>query len=269
MDAISDDFDNEYEDKFEEYQDEEQNQSFVTELECISQNSSLNSLCLFQNSYNKSLIDRVREFKNELKTCCQLNWLEKFDATIHYPKIELNIRLHGAIREKTLKSIAVAKDFLFYDSQTNLYMSKNYDQIIQDLYQDDYCMLQRIFQEFINDQRQRFVVYTEVIFMPDIFNFDFKDSNVTIFDVVEVIIDCIRFFTSSDITKVSTNQQKLATATNPRRSSDHLSILNPITSSFKLVPVLKQNQWIEMTLPFHCKLILGIVKVHLKERAGA
>ncbi|CAF1137677.1 unnamed protein product [Rotaria sordida] len=155
----------------------------------IFTNSLSSSDSISEEVYRKQLIDHVHELKAELQTRCHLDWLNEFEPSKHNPKIELNLLLHGAIREQTLKQLSLSKGIDF----------NNNEQIIAKIFQNDHCLLQRIFQELINDQRQQRIIYTEILFRPDIFNFGNKISNIKLKDVIEVIIDCIRFFTSTNL----------------------------------------------------------------------
>lgn len=71
----------------------------------------------------------VQELKDELNQRCQLEWLNKFEAWKHSPKVELNLLLHGAIREATLKRLARAKGIPF----------ENNDQTIANLFRVRSC----------------------------------------------------------------------------------------------------------------------------------
>ena len=57
----------------------------------------------------KELNDNVRELKVQLQTECPLDWFRKFDPAEHNPKIELNLLLHDAIQEQTLKQLVLKK----------------------------------------------------------------------------------------------------------------------------------------------------------------
>ncbi|CAF3575088.1 unnamed protein product, partial [Rotaria sp. Silwood2] len=103
----------------------------------------------------------------------------------------------------------------------------------------DHCLLQRIFQELINDQRQQRIIYTEILFRPDIFNFENKISNIKLKDVIEVIVDCIRFFTSTNHVNDEINTL-----------TESNTILNKTTMTSFLPYNIK-------LLPIHIKIILS------------
>ena len=67
--------------------------------------SSILSNSLFEETYTKQLDDRVRELKAELRTQCPTNWLTKFVPAEQNPKIELNLFLHGAIRDQNFAEL--------------------------------------------------------------------------------------------------------------------------------------------------------------------
>jgi hypothetical protein len=78
-----------------------------------------------EETYTRQLTDNVRELKAELRNRCHLDWLSKFEPSEHNPKIELNLLLHGAIRERTLQQLALSKGIHF----------RNDEQIIAEIFQ--------------------------------------------------------------------------------------------------------------------------------------
>jgi hypothetical protein len=92
-----------------------------------SSSSSFDSIS--KETYTKQLTDNVRELKVELQTRCQLDWLNKFEPSEHNPKVELNLLLHGAIRERTLRQLAFSKGIHF----------RNDEQIIAEIFQVNMC----------------------------------------------------------------------------------------------------------------------------------
>jgi hypothetical protein len=139
MDTNSDDF------NLEEDGSETQlasNNSIYTDPENPSQgdsnifllSSSSSSDSLSEETYTKQLADHVDELKVELQTRCHLNWLSKFEPSEHNPKVELNLSLHGAIRERTLRQLALYKGIHFSNDeqifaqifQVNIYLQGNY-----------------------------------------------------------------------------------------------------------------------------------------------
>lgn len=110
------------------------NESIYTDAENLSSgnsniflqsSSSSSSDFTSEEAYTKKLTDNVRELKTELQTRCHLDWLTKFEPSEHNPKIELNLLLHGAIRERTLKQLALSKSIDF----------RNDEQIIAEIFQ--------------------------------------------------------------------------------------------------------------------------------------
>jgi hypothetical protein len=99
----------------------------------IQSSSSSLSDSISEDTYTKQLTDNVRELKEELKAQCHLDWLSKFEPSEHIPKVELNLLLHGAIREQTLRQLALTKDIHFRNNeqtiaeifQVNKYSKKN------------------------------------------------------------------------------------------------------------------------------------------------
>jgi hypothetical protein len=139
MDTNSDDF------NLEEDGSETQlasNNSIYTDPENPSQgdsnifllSSSSSSDSISKETYTKQLADHVDELKAELQTRCHLDWLSKFEPSEHNPKIELNLLLHGAIRERTLRQLALSKGIHFSNDeqifaqifQVNTYLQGNY-----------------------------------------------------------------------------------------------------------------------------------------------
>lgn len=188
VDSNSDDF------LVEEYESESplpSNNSVYTDQTSISfndstftrQSSSILSDSLFEEAYTKQLDDRVRELKAELRTHCPTNWLTKFVPAEQNPKIELNLLLHGAIRERTIKQLALSKNIQFRNDET----------VFAEIFQmNDLSLLQRIIHEIVNDQRQQNIIYTEIIFRPDVFNFSrkakLKDALV-IFEITNFFVN--------------------------------------------------------------------------------
>jgi hypothetical protein len=87
-----------------------------------------------EETYTRQLVDYVRELKAELQTQCRLDWLNKFEPSEHNPKIELNLLVHGAIREQTLREIALSKDIHF----------RHDEQIIAEIFQVNICMKDKL-----------------------------------------------------------------------------------------------------------------------------
>jgi len=87
--------------------------------------SSSSSDSISEETYTRQLADNVRELKAELQKRCHLDWLSKFEPSEHNPKIELNLLLHGAIRERTLRQLALSKGIHF----------RNDEQIIAEIFQ--------------------------------------------------------------------------------------------------------------------------------------
>ncbi len=98
----------------------------------VPSSSSSSSDFISEETYTKQLTDNVRELKAELQTQCHLDWLRKFEPSEHNPKVELNLLLHGAIRERTLRQLAFSKGIHFRNDeqiiaeifQVNIYISK-------------------------------------------------------------------------------------------------------------------------------------------------
>jgi len=122
MDSNSDDF-NVHEDGSE--QQLQSNGSIHTDPASISsgnsglfiQSSSSSFDSISEETYTKQLTNNVRELKAELQTRCQLDWLSKFEPSEHNPKVELNLLLHGAIRERTLRQLAFSKGIHFRNDE--------------------------------------------------------------------------------------------------------------------------------------------------------
>ncbi|CAF1569355.1 unnamed protein product [Rotaria magnacalcarata] len=179
--------------------------------------------------YRKRIMDHVHDLKTELQTGCHLDWLNEYEPSKHNPKIELNLLLHGVIRERTLLELALSKGINF----------SNDEQIIAEIFQNDYCLLQRICQELVSDQQQQRIIYTEILFRPDIFNFGTINSNIKLKDVIKMLIDCIRFFTTNNLVNGETN---------------HLTESNPILNRITMDTLTPTN--INL-LPIHIKIILS------------
>jgi hypothetical protein len=79
--------------------------------------SSSSSDSISDETYIKQLADHVHELKAELQTRCHLDWLSKFEPSEHNPKIELNLLLHDAIRERTLRQLALSKGIHFSNDE--------------------------------------------------------------------------------------------------------------------------------------------------------
>ncbi len=90
---------------------------------------SLSFDSISEETYTKQLADNVRELKEELQTLCHLDWLSKFEPAEHNPKIELNLLLHGAIRDRTLRQLALSKGIHF----------RNDEQRIAEIFQVNIC----------------------------------------------------------------------------------------------------------------------------------
>jgi hypothetical protein len=127
MDSNSDDFD--VEEEGSEAQLPSDNSVYSDPASFLSGNSGVfiqsSSDSISEETYTKQLTDNVRELKEELKAQCHLDWLSKFEPSEHNPKIELNLLLHGAIREQTLRQLALTKDIHF----------RNDEQIIAEIFQ--------------------------------------------------------------------------------------------------------------------------------------
>ena len=112
MDANSDDFN--VGDDGSETQSLSNNSVYTDPASSLSGNSGLfvqsSSIHSMSNeNYIKELNDNVRELKAQLQTECPLEWFRKFDPAEHNPKIELNLLLHDAIQEQTLKELVLKK----------------------------------------------------------------------------------------------------------------------------------------------------------------
>jgi hypothetical protein len=121
MNLNSDDFDVE-EDDSSEAQPPSDNSAYSNPESFLSSNSGIfiqssSTVLLSEESYAKKLTDHVRELKEELKGQCHLDWLSKFEPSEYNPKIELNLLLHGAIREQTLRQLALTKDIQFRNDE--------------------------------------------------------------------------------------------------------------------------------------------------------
>ena len=79
--------------------------------------SSSSSDLISEETYTQQLTDKVHELKAELQARCHLDWLNKFEPAEHNPKVELNLLLHGAIRERTLKQLAFSKGIDFRNDE--------------------------------------------------------------------------------------------------------------------------------------------------------
>ncbi|CAF3339588.1 unnamed protein product [Rotaria sp. Silwood1] len=196
--------------------------SFLTGDSSIFTNPSSSSDYISEELYTKQLIDHVHELKAELQTRCHLDWLNAFEPSEHNPKIELNLLLHDAIRERTLKQLALSKGIHF----------NNDEQMIAQIFQNDHCLLKRIFQELINDQRQQRIIYTEILFRPDVFNFENNISNIQLKDVIEVIIDCIRFLTS-----INHVYDEIDTLTESNTTLDRTTMKSCLPYNINLLPI--------------------------------
>ena len=95
------------------------------ESSTFRQSSSVSPDSVSEETYAKQLDDRVRELKAELQTRCHVNLFTKFEPAQHNPKIELNLLLHSAIHERTLKQLALSKGIHF----------RNDEQIFADIFQ--------------------------------------------------------------------------------------------------------------------------------------
>lgn len=120
MDSNSDDFD--VEEDGSEAQPSSDNSVYSDPASLLSGNSGIfiqSSLfdSISEETYKKQLTDNVRELKAELKAQCHLDWLSKFEPSKHNPKIELNLLLHDAIREQTLRQLALEKSIHFRNDE--------------------------------------------------------------------------------------------------------------------------------------------------------
>ena len=70
-----------------------------------------------EESYAKQLTDHVHKLKTEVPTPYHLDQSTKFEPSENNPKIELNLLLHGAIQERTLRQLALSKGIDFTNSE--------------------------------------------------------------------------------------------------------------------------------------------------------
>ena len=146
---------------------------------------------------NDEMTDYVQELKAELHRHCQLDWLEKFEPWKHNPKVELNVLLDG-MEPSALKN--------------------------------DGCALQRILQSAIHRQREQRIIYTELLFRPELFHFQPKTSG-------QDLQLCMERLMSSICASVSVDKKE-----KPIRSGRTKESFLP---------------YVTQPLPFHVKIILS------------